>query len=216
MADNNRVYGAALVASVVGLIVTVLFHPTGAQIRETTDAFEHELLVNILVHALALSSLWLSLVGLIGLSRQLGLARADVAAALSAFALAVMSGTIAGSINGFVVTELARSMATADEAARSGLQILSTYSRHVNGVFAKLHVATSSLAILLWSVAMLRTQFTKVLPFVGFAAALVGVAVFFNGRLHMNVHDLMYVVLGQSVWMAWAAVLLIRRSHEAN
>lgn len=213
MTDNNTVYGAALIASVVGLIVAVLFHPTGAHMRGATDAFERELLINVLVHALALGSLWLSLVGLIGLSRRLGLARADVTAALSAFAVAILAATIAASISGFVVTELARSMATADEAARSGLQILLTYSGHVNGAFAKLHVAASSLAILLWSIAMLRTQFAKALPFIGFAAALVGIAVLFNGRLHMNVHDLLHVVLGQSVWMAWAGVFLIRRPH---
>lgn len=208
MQDTSRGYGAVLVASVVGLLVTVLLHPVGAHMTE--PSFERVLLINVSIHALALVSLWLSLVGLIGLSRHLGLQRMEVAAALSAFAMAVMCATIAGSISGFVATELARSIAAADEAERSALQILHVYGRHMNGVFAKLHVAASSLAILLWSASMWRVQLSRVLPLVGGAAALVGLSILFNGRLHMSVHDLMVLVLGQSVWMGWTGVLMIR------
>jgi hypothetical protein len=85
----------------------------------------------------------------------------------------------------------------------------------LNGAMAKVHVAGSSLAIALWSIAMLRTGFARVLAIVGFVVPLAGLAVIFNGGLHMSVHDLAHLVLAQSIWMVWTAVLLIRRPMPA-
>lgn len=207
---DNRIYGAALILSVIGSLLTAHVHPTGLHGAASPDAVEHILRLNIGVHTLALVSIWLTVVGLAGLSRHLGFGRPEVIAALAAYTMAVIAVMSAAIASGFVMTELMRSTFEADESARGGLQLLSTLTHHLNGAYAKVHVAASSVAILLWSVAMLRARFSKVLPFVGFVSLLAPAVVLFNGHLHMNVHDLLLVVLAQGVWLAWTGVLLIR------
>jgi hypothetical protein len=201
---------------VVGLIVTAVIHPHGAHGVNSPEAMEHLIRLAIGTHALAITSVWLTLVGLIGLSRQLGIGRFDVIAALSAYGMAAATVTFAAAASGFIAPELIVSMTSADEAASAGWRQLLTYNSHLNGAMAKVHVAGSSLAIALWSLAMLRTRFAKVLPIVGFLVPIAGLAVIFNGGLHMSVHDLAHLVLAQSVWMVWAAVLLIRKPSIAG
>lgn len=212
---DNRIYGGALIASVVGLLVTAHVHPSGLHGATSAEAMEHVLRLNVGVHTLALVSIWFSFIGLVGLSRQLGLARPEVIAALVAYTMAVIAAVSAAIASGFVMTELQRSTFGADEPTRSGLQLLSTYTHHLNGAYAKVHVAASSVAILLWSVAMLRARFSKVLPFVGFVSLVAPASVLFSGRFHMDVHDLLLVVLAQGVWLAWSGVLLVRRKPNA-
>jgi hypothetical protein len=212
---DNRIFGGALIVSVVGLLITAHIHPTGFHGAASADAMEHVMRVNVGAHALALVSIWLSLIGLIGLSRHLGIGRPEIIAAMAAYVMAVMAAMSAAIVSGFIMTELARSTIGADESARAGAQLLSTYSHHLNGAYAKVHVAASSLAILLWSVAMLRARFSRVLPFVGFISLVPPAMVLFSGRFHMDVHDLLHVVIAQGVWLAWSGVLLLRRTASA-
>lgn len=209
--SDNKLSGAALIAGVVGMLVTAAIHPHGAHGATSPEALQHLMRLAIGVHALAIASVWLTLVGLIALSRQLGIGRVDVFAALAAYGMAVAAVLVAAAASGFIAPELIASITSADEATRPGWQQLLAYNSHLNGAMAKVHVAGSSVAILLWSIAMWRTRFAKVLAIVGFIVPLAGLAVIFNGGLHMSVHDLAHLVLAQSVWMVWAAVLLIRR-----
>jgi hypothetical protein len=39
---------------------------------------------------------------------------------------------------------------------------------------------------------------------------LAGIATLFGGPAYINVHELLVLVAGQSVWMVWAGVLMIR------
>jgi hypothetical protein len=195
----------------MGLLATAFFHPTGEQLRGPPDEIERELLLNVGVHALALVSLGLSWIGLVGLSQRLGKERVEVLGAHVAYAMAVMGGICAASVSGFVVTGLVRDMAAADEPTQHALRFLFRYSRFLNGAFANVHVVASCVAILLWSVAMFRARFDTALAVAGIGVGLVGVVGVFSGTLTMNVHGLMLVVLGQGAWMVWAAVLLIRR-----
>jgi hypothetical protein len=64
----------------------------------------------------------------------------------------------------------------------------------------RFYMVAASVAIPLWSVAMLHTQFNRMLPWAGLAIALLGFLGQFSGFLRMNVHDLMLMVLGQGVW----------------
>src|SRR5262245_51548920 len=166
--SDNKVSGAALIAGVVGLIVVAIIHPHGAHGATTPEGLQHLIRLAIGTHALAIVSVWLTLVGLIGLSRQLGIGRMDVIAALTAYGMAAAAVMLAAAASGFIAPELIVSIRSADDATRPGWQQLLTYNSHLNGAMAKTHVAGSSLAILLWSIAMLRTRFARVLAIVGF------------------------------------------------
>ena len=208
---DQRVYGVALILSAVGLLVTAGFHPTGGQMLASRDTFEHVALVNTAVHSLAIGSAWLLLFGMVGLSRRLGLQRVDVTAALVAFAMGTLTVTCAAVIDSLVVPQVGRSTFGADEASRNGLLQLMRYSFFTASALSRVWVAAESVAILLWSVAMLRTGFDRVLPWLGIVVALLGLAGQLSGFLTMNIHHLMLVVLVQGVWLVWTGVLLIRR-----
>jgi hypothetical protein len=206
---ESKIYGWALIASAVGLVATGLFHPTHLH-AASPGAMEHLLRLATGIHVLVLAAIWLSLVGLIGLSRQLGIGSPAVAGALAAYGIGVLAAFCAAILSGFVMPELARSHSAADDAARQGMKLMADYSVLLNGAFSKVHIVGASLAILLWSMAILRKGFSKILAFVGFASLLLPVAVVLNGRLHMSVHELLGVVLVEGVWLTWAGVLLIR------
>jgi hypothetical protein len=62
----------------------------------------------------------------------------------------------------------------------------------------------------LWSIAMLRTGFGRVLGIVGCVLSVATVAALVTGNLVMDVHGLAIVEWSQGVWLVWSGVLLIR------
>ncbi len=70
-------------------------------------------------------------------------------------------------------------------------------------------------AVLLWSLAIWRTQFSRALPLAGLAIALAALGAQLLGHLRMNVHDVLLLAAGQGIWFVWAGILLLReRSRE--
>lgn len=207
---DDTIYGAALIGSVIGMVLTAAFHPTGHQMMASAETFAHVAAIGVAVHALALASTGVSAFGLVGLSRRLGIGRLDVVTALTAFAMAVMGVMVAASVSGFVAPVLGKMMFAADETTRPLVRHLFIYNGAINQAFAKLHTVASSIAIVLWSVAMLRTRFSRVLGAVGCVIGVLTAGALLTGRLPLNVHGFGLVVLTQGVWLVWAGVLLIR------
>jgi hypothetical protein len=206
---EETIYGGALIVSVIGMLVTAAFHPTGHQMMASAETFARIASIGIAVHALALASTGVSAFGLVGLSLRLGIARLDVVGALVAFAMAVMGVMVAASVSGFVAPVLGKMMFAADDTARPLVRYLFMYNGAINQAFAKFHTVASSVAILLWSIAMLRTQFSRVLGGVGRVIGLATLFVILTGRLPLNVHGFGLVVLTQGVWLVWGGVLLL-------
>jgi hypothetical protein len=71
-------------------------------------------------------------------------------------------------------------------------------------------------AILLWSWLVHRDHLSLGLPWVGAVVGLAGIATLFGGPAYVSVHELLAMVAGQSVWMVWAGVLMIRRGRTVS
>jgi hypothetical protein len=162
------------------------------------------------VHALALASVGVTSFALVGLTRRLGVERPDVAAAAVAWAMAVMAVICAASFSGFVAPAVAKAIFAAEQADRHVLKQFFDYDGMLNQAFAKFHVVESSVAIVLWSRAMLRTGFGRALAIVGCVVPAVTVGALVTGRLVMDVHGLAIVEWSQGAWLVWSGVLLIR------
>lgn len=206
---EQTIYGSALIASVAGLLVTAAFHPTGHQVLASAESLERLLHVTVATHALALASVGLSLHGLVGLSRHLGMARLDVTAALTAFAMAVMGVICAATASGFVAPELARSIFAAEEPTRPVWRQFFLYNGYFNQGFAKFHTVASSAAIVLWSIALLRTGFGRAAGWVGCLVGMSVAGALLSGHLPLNVHGFGLVTIAQGIWFSWVGVLLI-------
>jgi hypothetical protein len=205
-----KVYGILLILSVLGFLVVALTHPTGHQALSSPERLEQVILVSRLVHALAIASVAVSLLGLVGLSRRLGLSRIDVTAALIAFSLSVVGVVCAALLNGFVAPPLVHGMLAEGNSASSLAESLLRYNWSLNQAFANFHVVAASAAILAWSVSMIRVEFGRAAGWLGIVIALGTVAALFGGPLKMDVHGLLIVVMSQGAWMAWVGVLLMR------
>jgi hypothetical protein len=209
---NDTLYGSALILSVLGLIMTAALHPTGQQVVDSAESAERFGLLAAGVHALALTSVGVTSFGLVGLARRLGLERPDVAAAAVAWAMAIMAVICAASFSGFVGPAVAKAIFAAEQADRHVLKQFFDYNGMLNQAFAKFHVVASSVAIVLWSIAMLRTGFGRALGVVGCVVPAVTVGALVSGRLVMDVHGLAIVEWSQGLWLVWSGVLMVRTS----
>lgn len=197
-----------IVAALTGVLVMAL-HPTVHSML-APGQLGRQAHLNGMVHGVALASTPLLFVGLLGLLRRLGGADLAVAAlAVHGFALvAVMTAAVA---SGFVATEMVEQLAGADPASQPVYQALLDYTGAINQGFAKVHVVAGSIAILLWSAAMVRTRaMSRVAANVGFVVGGAVLLAFLGGHLRLNVHGFGIVVALQAVWLIWVGALLLR------
>jgi len=204
---DERLGGSAWIVATGMMIVTMALHPTGHDLVEP-GRFEAMAARNMVVHGLAIASLPLAFLGALALARRaveplrLGLA------ALVVYGFALVAAMLAASANGFVAPPLIRELIEHPDSAVP--EALLDYSHHFNHAFTHLYVVGSSAAILLWSIALLRTGLGRAL---GVYGLVVGVALpigLIAGHLRMDVHGFGLVVLAQAVWTIAAGVSLVR------
>lgn len=199
--------GILLIAGALTGMLVMSLHPTAHDYFEP-GASEHVALLNMIVHGLALAALPAVFLGLLGLTRRL--ASSDLAvAALVVYGFACVAITTAAIASGFVFTDVAERMTDAAGASRDIFHELLTYTGILNQAFAKVNVVASSVAILLWSMAILKSRLMS--RVIGNAGLIVGGALlvaFFAGHLRLNVHGFGIVVFLQGVWLIWIGVLM--------
>jgi hypothetical protein len=207
---QETLYGGALIAGSLALLATGALHPTGGELLASREAAEHVGLKNTIVHAIALAGVWSALFGVVGFSRRLSFARADVTAALIAFAMASFAVMVAAIIDGIAIPKLARWYFELDGSVRDGIRGQMYYSGLLASSLSRFYVSAVAVAVLLWSWAVWRTRLDRVLPWVGVAVAVPAVIGQLSGYLQMNVHDVLILAVGQGVWMIWTGVVLMR------
>jgi hypothetical protein len=122
---------------------------------------------------------------------------------------AVASGLIAPHVAGWTLQ--------AAMEDRGACRALLRYNGEINQAFAKVFVAASSVAILLWSLAILAARtFARAAAILGCligALALIGIL---SGSLRLDVHGFGLVVLAQGIWTLLVGVLLIRPAGQSS
>lgn len=211
--DRDLVGGILLIAgSLAGMVVMVL-HPTAHHLI-AGEGGEPQAHLNVMVHGLAIASMPVLFMGLLGLARRLGFTDLTLAA-LVAFgfgAVAVMSAAVA---SGFVATPLVPKLLAAEGGSRDIYHALLDYTGLINQGFARVYVVAASAAILLWSAGILRGR--RMPRAVGIVGALLGTAILIaviSGHLRLDVHGFGAVTFAQSGWMIWIGVLLCREGPK--
>lgn len=204
---------ALVVGALTGIFALVL-HPTGHDMLAGADRVRQTSL-SVWVHSVAIAGVPLTFIGLLGLWRRLE--KSDLAtAALVLFGFAGVGVLSAAVASGFISTPLTQWILASEGTARDGYHALLMLSGLMNQGFAKVHTVAAAAAILLWSVALLRT------PMPWRSAGMIGVIIgsgvllgFFSGTLRMDVHGFGIITFAQSFWMIWVAVLLWRGDRHA-
>jgi hypothetical protein len=127
-----------------------------------------------------------------------------------------VAAIMAATASGFLAPVLIERAAALQGEARGANDALLHYTGHVNQAFARLLVAWSSVAIALWSAAILRTRLLpRALGVLGAVIALATLAVLLAGHLRLDVHGFGAVVLAQALWLIPVGLELRRAAAEA-
>jgi len=205
--------GVLLIAGSLAGVVVMLLHPTAHGLMDRQSG-QHLSQLNTVVHGLALAAVPATFLGLVGLWRRLQ--ASDLATtALTAYAwgcIAVMSAAVA---SGFVAPGVIARIIAAEGSKIPDAFLM--YTGLWNQGFTKVYVVASSIGIVLFSAAILRTG--RVARATGVVGALVGaliLLVFFAGRLTLDVHGFGIVTFAQSAWLVWVGILLCREGGGAS
>ena len=212
---RERASGLALIAGTAAMIVTMLFHPTAHDLF-APGAFDAGARRNVLAHSLALSGLPLSFLGALGLTRRLTRAPSLALGGLVLYGFACVGVMIAAVASGLVATDLAGEIVAAGGKANETQAALFHFNGSLNQAFAKVYVVGSSLAILAWSLAILRGgELARALGVYGCVLAPVTLFALLSGHVQLDVHGFGAIVLGQALWLASCGTLLLRHKGGA-
>ena len=206
--NDNRLSAIALILASCGMIITMAVHPRG---HVTQAQLEGTIRMLIIVHAFALMLVPIQFLGAWGLSKRLvGTVRLEMVGLVfyGMALIAVMSSAVA---DGLVTPSVFRQIVESanSESAVNTWRMFSRYTFFLNQAYAQVFVASSSAAILAWSVAMWRSgRLSRGLGIYGCILSMATVAVLFSGYLRLDVHGFGAVVLGQAIWFVIAAALL--------
>jgi hypothetical protein len=201
--------GALLIAGSLAGVFALSLHPTGRDLLTSANT-AHQASLNALVHGVALAGVLMLFLGLLGLARRLGPSDLTTAA-LVTYAFGGMAALSAAVASGFVAPAMIEHMGRAGGTARNTYEALLAFSAHFNQGYAKVYLVASSVAILLWSAAIVRSG--RMAPAVGIVGAIIGATVllaFLAGHLRLDVHGFGLVTFAQSGWMIWVGILLCR------
>jgi hypothetical protein len=214
MNENVRVSGWALIAGSLGVVVTLILHPTErglfdpAQVESVTRTM-------IAVHSLALVTVPLWFIGACGLSRRVGSNSwlGELSFVIYGFALVAMMNAVV--IDGLVTPGLARAIVNATPDKVVGWKIAFNHNVLLDQAFMSVFLVASSVAIGLWSLAIVRRgALARSLGIFGFLLGAGTVIGKLTGWLEQYPHIFVMVLIGQAIWFFSAGVQLCR--HRAG
>lgn len=209
--DNFKKHaGYALVIGSFFLIVTMALHPAGG-------SFEHLLKITkviVIAHTIAILSVPIILFGFLGLHKSF-----DQAQSLSIFAFLIMAlGNIAvlnaAALNGWVLPMFINSYKDATPDVIEAIRPILKYNSTLNHAFDYIFIGATCIAILLWSIAILRIKtfpvwlaYFGILLNVGF---LMGLVLDFN---FVNLYGFRVFIFSLVGWIVAAGVLMIKSKN---
>ena len=197
---DNRKSGIALIISSLGGILTMAIHPTAAG-SPTPEQIRPLSVSSGAAHSLAMVSVLLLFLGACGLAQSIAAPDRISFAAIVTFGFACVAIFVAAAVDGFIVPALMKHMVRDVPAATRQWQIVIDGIFQINQAFARIYSVAASLAMILWSVSVLRNGgFSRGIAIYGCmisALIILGIGV---GHLRLDVHGMAAVWLGQAIW----------------
>lgn len=210
--NHSRIYPAALFAGAIGTVMTMIFHPTGADLlNHNPELAQRGEMMAVATHSLALISIPILFFGFVGVYYRFGRNSPLASAALVAYLFAAFSVICAAIFSGLVAPGLTSQMLAADESSRLLLGEIFHYNFALNQAFTKVFVVASSISVVLWSILILKSgRFAQITGVIGIVIAVVSLAAFFAGHLRLDVHGFGLFILSQTVWIILLGIFLWR------
>src|SRR5579884_365112 len=207
---DDRKSAAALIAGMTASIITMAFHPSGG----SPEHFESIARLNVVVHSLALLFLPVLFLGALGLTQRLSAPNRLSLSALVFYGFAEVAITIAATASGLLYTGLMHHLHTADPAMRDTWNAALQLAAHLNQSFALVFVVAASIAIVLWSAAILKSRvMAHALGIYGCILGPLTILAVLSGHIKLNVHGFGAIILGQAIWFFAAGIQLWRMKN---
>jgi hypothetical protein len=208
---DDRKSGIALITGMAGTIITMALHPTGPDLASGHAASMMQL--NVAVHTLALVCVPILFLGALGLTQRLTSPNRLAVSGLVLFGFAEVAVMIAAAASGLIAPGLFHHMSTDSPTAADAWRAAMALNGHLNQAFALIFTVASSVAIVIWSTAILQSSiFNRALGIYGCILGSLTILGVLSGHIRLNVHGFGLVVLGQAIWFITAGVLLCRRN----
>lgn len=212
---DDRMSGWALIAGSVASIITMALHPTGHGISPAQ--FHSMARMAVAVYALGLVSLPIMFLGACGLSQRLTSGARFALAALVTYGFALAAVMNAAVFNGLVAPGIAGRIIEAGTQAGDTWRVASRYNSELGQAFALVFVVASSAAILLWSMAILRSGgLARGIGIYGCILAPITMVAVLSGHVRLDVHGFGAIILGQAIWFISAGLQLRKADKRAN
>jgi hypothetical protein len=207
MTDDRR-SGTALIAGSAAMIITMAFHPRGVTAPGDVEPVVRML---VAVHSLALASIPVVFLGAWGLSRKLATPERLAVVALVLFGFALVAVMNAAVFDGLVAPNVIRKIVSTSGATSEEWRIAFNYNFQLNQAYARVFAVASSIAILLWSLVIVRGgSLGRGLGVYGCILGPVATVAVFSGLLRPDVHGFGALVFAQAIWYIIAAAKMCR------
>ena len=197
---DNRKAGIALIAGSLGGILTMAIHPTGGG-QLAPEQVAHLAVVSAVAHSIALVSVVVLFLGACGLARSIATADRISFAAIVTFGFACVAIFIAAAVSGFIIPGIMKLMARDTSTGPHAWQIVITGIFQINQAMSRIYSVAASLAIILWSISVLRnSDLSRPIAVYGCLMSVLIIAAVGSGYLRLNIHGMAAVWLAQAVW----------------
>ena len=207
---KNRDYKASAISLGVGnflMIVTMVLHPVGGDIAGLQQVSS----MAIISHAIAICSLPFTYLGFKGLTQYLKGHWFFAEAGFSFFLFASIAVLSAGTVNGLVVPFFVEGLDTTANPSTDMAYMVLRYSFSLNKAYDLIFMCFTCLAVLSWSLAILRMKLlNQLLGWFGVALGLVGLFLVLFGGVLTHLHDFRLFIFGYVLWAILAGVALYR------
>jgi hypothetical protein len=205
-ASNDRASGLAFIIGSIGLIVTVMIHPSGPKLF-IPGQISHVIHMGVVAHSIALCSIPILFLASLGFSLRMRPAGILPITALVVFGFASVAIMNAAILSGFVATEIARQIVApnADPSWRMAFH----FNGQVNQAFALVYILGSSAAVLPWSIWMLRSSRRSRGVFIyGTAGGPLTFLIIISRHIRLDVHGFGAIALSQTIWFVGVGIWL--------
>ena len=194
----NKSSGVSLIAGTVLMGFTMVLHPAGGSIEHLIKISS----VIIISHSLALLSIPIILYGFWGLTQRL---KGEFFVSTMAFIImsfGLIAVMFAAATNGLVLPLFVKRFDASALTANDTAKLFISYNTTLNHAFDFIYISATCISVLLWSVAILRTNlFSKWIGWLGFVLSTMVVILSISGFVFVNLSGFRVFIMGFICWI---------------
>jgi len=209
----ERDCGIALLVFILLLLVTLVLHPAGGKVAYL---IRHSRAI-IITHSIALFSIPFGWLGFRGLSRKLGTTSFYPMLGFAFLSVAMVAVLLAATANGLVLPLFLQQYADAASPAIDSVLPLLQYNFTINKAFDYIYTLACCMAILCWSVSILRSA--KLPRWIGAAGVLlflVVMAMLVSGLAVNHLQGFRISMIGIVAWTLIVAITLMHNNRSSQ